>query len=62
MKNDNMMITPTIQRGVIQDISLIGLKSDGGYSYKLGYNLPIFGECICNDLLSTLIEERSSSA
>lgn len=26
------------------EINLVGLKSDGGFSYKIGYTLPIYGD------------------
>lgn len=38
----------------VGNINLIGLKSDSGYAYKLGYNLPQSGDSNAEPRVSTL--------
>lgn len=48
-----LSLTPTLADGSIK-INLIGLKSDSGYSYKIGYDLNVNGDSQASPLQSTL--------
>lgn len=48
-----LSLTPTLPDGTIK-INLIGLKSDSGFSYKIGYDLTVIGDSQTSPLHSTL--------
>ena len=45
---------PTATETNVISIDLIGLKSDSGYAYKIGYNLPQIGDSNTSSSSSTL--------
>ncbi|RZL51222.1 MAG: hypothetical protein EOP00_00335 [Pedobacter sp.] len=47
--------SPSPKANEMVSISLIGLKSDGGYAYKIGFNLPVTGDVENNPTCSKLI-------
>lgn len=53
-KNSDI-VEPKSEKPVPVAISLIGLKLDQGYCYKLGYNLPVNGDSAEAPTASTLV-------